>query len=277
MSNDHKDEFFNLLAHEKKISELYHNNKKHQVEEPSAQLDSAIKAMAKQQLSDNPRLLTKDQTLNQQLPATKNKTQKAWQWPISLVASVGLLGVLMMTQRDFFIHPNIIVTGDRGILSDPVTQPLDFSVAEALPIEIEAKQSFQAMKMATSTQKPEVLLDKKVTELGQKRMTVSLTRQASEEQMLDKSVLEDDFTKITSMSLPDMSKLAELLKQQMAIQYLSEQEASASRVKMQQILFENLKKHQKSHTNFNITEKYLSVLTEQQRQQLESALADVVP
>ncbi|PKG99434.1 hypothetical protein [Paraglaciecola sp. MB-3u-78] len=44
--------------------------------------------------------------------------------------------------------------------------------------------------------------------------TVSLTRQASEEQMLDKSVFEDDFTKITSMSLPDMSKLAELLKQQ---------------------------------------------------------------
>jgi hypothetical protein len=48
-------------------------------------------------------------------------------------------------------------------------------------------------------------------------MTVSLTRQASEEPMLGKSMLEEDFTKRPSMSLHDMSKLAELLKQQMAI------------------------------------------------------------
>jgi hypothetical protein len=46
---------------------------------------------------------------------------------------------------------------------------------------------------------------------------------------------------------------------------------------MQQILFEHLKRHQKSHTKFKITEKYSSVLTEQQRLQLESVLADVVP
>ena len=106
------------------------------------------------------------------------------------MSSVGLLGALMMTQKDYFIHPHNIVAGDRGILSDPVIQASDSSVAKTPALEIEA---------------------------------------------------------------------------------------SASRVKMQQTLFEHLKKHQIRHAEFKITEKYLSVLTEKQRQQLTSVASDVVP
>ena len=115
MSNDNKDEFFELLAHEKKISELYQNNKQRQLELPSAQLDSAIMAMAKQQLADNSRLFSDSATLSQQSSANKNTqvaTKNSWKWPFSLVASVGLLSVLMLTQRDYFIHPNDIVVTD---------------------------------------------------------------------------------------------------------------------------------------------------------------------
>ena len=106
------------------------------------------------------------------------------------MASVGLLGVTMMTQKDYFIHPHNFVAGDKDTLSDLVTQAPNISVAKTPAIEIEA---------------------------------------------------------------------------------------SASRVKMQQTLFEHSKKYHIRHAEFKITEKYLSVLTEKQRQQLISVAGDVVP
>ncbi len=282
MSNDSKDgsfDSFNLLAHEKKISELYQNNKKYSVEEPSAQIDSEILAMAKQQLSDHSSLLAKNQTLDQPPPANKNtqrKTQKAWQWPFSLVASVGILGVLFITQRDYFIDPSNVVAGDAGILNEPVMRAPDISAAETLTEEITAEQSFQVMKMAASAQKHEGRLDKELIAVERKRMSISRTPKVLKEQMLDKSMLEDNSAKTSPMSLFDMSKLAELLTLELAIQNMSELEASASSVKMQQTLFEHLTQYQKSHAEFKITEKFLSVLTEKQVQQLKQFSAEAV-
>ena len=59
--------------------------------------DALIKAMAKQQRRNNPSLLIKDQTLNQQLSPNQTRSKKVWQWSFSLVACVGLLGVLLTT------------------------------------------------------------------------------------------------------------------------------------------------------------------------------------
>jgi phospholipase/lecithinase/hemolysin len=71
------------------------------------------------------------------------------------------------------------------------------------------------------------------------------------------------------MSLSELSKLAELLRIELATQNMSEIEASASIIKMQQSLFAQLAQYQKSHVDFIITEKYLNVLTDNQVQQLK--------
>lgn len=279
MSSNDKGEVFDLSAHEKRISELYQRSKEHKAEEPSSQIDSEIIAMAKQKLADNSNILPKERMLNQQQQVNKakrNRTLKAWQWPFSLVASVGFLGVLLITQRDYFIHPNNIITGDTGILNEPVMESPNVSIAETLSEEIAVSPSFQSMQIASAA-KTEMSLDKKVTALTRKKIAVNQTPKVLKEQMLDKSMLEDKSAKSSPMSLVDMSKLAELLKLELAIQKLSESKTSASSVKMQQTLYEHLIQYQKSHADFKLTEKYFNVLTEKQVRNLKLMATEAIP
>lgn len=282
MSNDNKDKPFNLSSHEKKISELYQNNKQHHGEEPSAQLDSEVMAMAKQHLTVNYNLLTKQQMLNEQPHNDKSiyrKTKMAWQWPLSLVASVGLVSVLMITQKDYFIHPNNIVAGDTDILNEPVMRTQSVSATETRTDELAVKLPFQSMKIVVSSQKHEVLLDSGSSLMARKKMSVRQTPTVLKEQILDKSMFEDKSarTSTLSLSLSELLKLAELLRIELATQNMSEIEASASSIKMQQSLFEQLAHYQKSHVDFKITDKYLSVLTDDQVQQLKSNATKAVP
>ncbi|MFT5841016.1 MAG: hypothetical protein ACI9UT_003530 [Flavobacteriales bacterium] len=272
-SNDNNDGVFDLLAHEKIISDLYQNDKKIQAEGPSVLIDSDIMAMAKQQISTNPGLLTKSQTFNHKLSVNKTpspKTVKKWQWPISLVASVGILGVLFMNQTDYFIYPYNNNEGDKGILNRPAIQAADISDGKTLIKEFVAESSFKKMETAISTQQPEVLLNKELTGMVRKRMSVTEVPKVFKEQVIDNYMLEDHSSKIIPMSLLDMSKLAEVIKLELAIQNDSESQAKLSIVKMQKVLLEHLIQHKKNYTKFNITDKYFSVLTEIQVQQLKS-------
>jgi hypothetical protein len=80
--------------------------------------------------------------------------------------------------------------------------------------------------------------------------------------------------KVLKKQMMNMSKLAELLRLEQALQNMSERVTSASNVKMQQNLFEQLIQYQKSHEEFELTEKYLSVLTDKQVQQLKSVATE---
>jgi hypothetical protein len=274
---DNQDGTFDLLVHEKKISDIYQNSKAHQAEKPNAQLDSEIMAIAKQQLLGSYSLLAKDQTLLQQISADKNrqnktqtKTQnnspKSWQGPFSLAASVGVLGILFITQTDYFINPNYIVTGDAQIIDAPAMRAPNIIEAEILTPESAAAQPFQSIKKPTSAQKYEVLLDeesfnkesfnKELMAMQRERVSVSPDQKVLKKQMMN------------------MSKLAELLRLEQALQNMSERVTSASNVKMQQNLFEQLIQYQKSHEEFELTEKYLSVLTDKQVQQLKSVATE---
>ena len=82
-------------------------------------------------------------------------------------------------------------------------------------------------------------------------------------------MLEDNLAKTSSMLLLEISKLAELLKRDLTTQKMSALDTPATRVKIQQTLFEHLTQYQKSHAEFRLSEKYLSVLTKQQVQQQE--------
>jgi hypothetical protein len=280
MSTDNKNEFFDLLAHEKQISDLYQNNKEGQVEGPSAKVDAGIMAIAKLQLSDNHSLMTKEKMLEQQgngYSSTPYKVKRAWQWPLSLVASVGILSVLFITQNKYFIAPTDVVAKDTGILNAPAMRAPNISMVEPLTEEVAAEQSFQVKQVAASAQKAESQLRKEnITITTMNRMSLSQTPKILKEQMFDKSMLEDNLAKITPMSLLDISKLAELLKLELATQNMPDRAASASRVMMQQTLFQHLTQYQKSHADFELTEKYLSVLTEKQARQLKSVGTEAV-
>jgi hypothetical protein len=298
--SDKKDESFDLLAHEKKISELYQSTKAFQAEKSSTQLDSKIMAMAKQQLSGNSGLLTQEQSLAQQSLGNKNKQRKTqnnspklWQWPFSLVASVGLLGILFITQREYFIYPSNIFVGETDIFNEPIIQAPDISQSEKHPQEIGVDHSFQEMKSVSSSSKSEllsykevmidkkvmldkdmhldkdILLDKEFSAVARKRISISQPQKVLEEQIMEKSLLEDNSVKTSIMSLSDMSELARSLKIEQAIQNISKLEASASSVNMQQILFKQLILYQKNYAEFEITEKYLSVLTDEQIRKLK--------
>ena len=302
MSIDNKDGSFDLLAHEKKISDIYQNSKAYQAEKPNAQLDSEIMAIAKQQLLGNSSLLAKDHALVQQIATDKNrqnktlnKTQtqnnspKSWQGLFSLVASVGVLGILFITQTDYFINPNYIVIDDAHIINAPSMQASKIIESEIFTPESAAEQPFQSIKKLASAQKYEVLLEeesfdkeslnkesfnKKLMAIQRKRVSVSPDQKVLKEQMMNMSKLADNAVKKSPMSLSDMSKLTELLKLSQALQYMSEGVTSALNVKMQQNLFEQLSLYQKSHEEFELTEKYLSVLTDKQAQQLKSVATE---
>ncbi|MFQ3192336.1 MAG: hypothetical protein ACI936_003488, partial [Paraglaciecola sp.] len=198
-----------------------------------------------------------------------SKIKKSWQGPLSLVASVGLVSVLMITQKDYFIHPNNIVAGDTDILNEPVLRTPTISATDTRKDELAVEPSFQSIKIVASSQKYEVLLDSGSNLMARKKMSVSQTPTVLKEQILDKSMFEDKTSRTSAMSLSELSKLAELLRIELATQNMSEIEASASIIKMQQSLFAQLAQYQKSHVDFIITEKYLNVLTDNQVQQLK--------
>lgn len=279
---DNQDGTFDLLVHEKKISDIYQNSKAHQAEKPNAQLDSEIMAIAKQQLLGSYSLLAKDQTLLQQISADKNrqnktqtKTQnnspKSWQGPFSLAASVGVLGILFITQTDYFINPNYIVTGDAQIIDAPAMRAPNIIEAEILTPESAAAQPFQSIKKPTSAQKYEVLLDEESFN-KESFNKESFNKELMAMQRERVSVSPDQ--KVLKKQMMNMSKLAELLRLEQALQNMSERVTSASNVKMQQNLFEQLIQYQKSHEEFELTEKYLSVLTDKQVQQLKSVATE---
>lgn len=272
-NSSNKDESFDLLAHEKIISEIYHD-KEQQTEEPSAQIDSAIMAMAQKQLKDNPSSLIEEQKRNHR--SIQIRTKKTWQWPFSLVASVGILGLLFITQRDYFIHPNNIASEDAGTLNEPAMLAPDMSKTETFTEELVTKRSFQEMKMAVSSQKAEVLVDKEITAMARKRLPVMQAPNVLKEQMLDSLMLEDNSAKISPMSLLELSKLAESLKLALSEQTKTDVIASASSLKMQQTLFEHLLQYKKNHADFEITEKYSSLLTDRQVQKLKSKAIEAV-
>jgi hypothetical protein len=284
---DNQDGTFDLLVHEKKISDIYQNSKAHQAEKPNAQLDSEIMAIAKQQLLGSYSLLAKDHTLLQQISADKNrqnktqtKTQnnspKSWQGPFSLAASVGVLGILFITQTDYFINPNYIVTGDAQIIDAPAMRAPNIIEAEILTPESAAAQPFQSIKKPTSAQKYEVLLDEesfnKESFNKESFNKESFNKELMAMQRERVSVSPDQ--KVLKKQMMNMSKLAELLRLEQALQNMSERVTSASNVKMQQNLFEQLIQYQKSHEEFELTEKYLSVLTDKQVQQLKSVATE---
>ena len=149
MSNNDKNDSNDLLAHEKAISELYQNNKQHHTEGPSAQIDAKIMALAEQQLLDNPSALIKDPLPEQQttgIQKTPSRDKTSWQWPFSLVASVGLLSILFITQREYFINPTHVVSNDVDLLNEPVIQQTpDMNMLEPETKESLVRPSFQAM------------------------------------------------------------------------------------------------------------------------------------
>ncbi|MFT5924615.1 MAG: hypothetical protein ACI9LE_001614 [Paraglaciecola sp.] len=280
MSKENKDKPFYLSPYEKKISEFYQNNKQRQGEEPSAQLDSEIMAMAKQYFKVNHSLLTKHQTLNEHPHNDKgryNKIKKSWQWPLSLLASVGIVSVLLLTQKNYFIHPNNIVAEDTIILNEPVLSTSSVSATGTLTGVLEVEQSFKLMKIEASSEKADVLLDSELNLMTRKKTSVSQTPRALKDEMLDEFKLEDNIAGTSAMSLSKLSRLAELLKLELDTQNTLEIEANASSIKMQQTLFEQLAQYQKRHVDFKLTEEFLSVLTEIQIQQLMSMPTKAVP
>jgi hypothetical protein len=274
VNNDN--ESFDYLAHEKKISELYQNNKQHQAEEPSVEINAKIMAMAQQQLSDNPSLLNKDSLLEQQQTESQNnqsKSKNTWQWPFSLVASVGLLGVLFITQQEYFINPTHVESNDAGLLNEPVIPVPYTRVAETVAAELAVRSS----QTAVTTQIVEQRLNTDYSALATKRVdtkSVSINQAPNElkKQMLDRPKLEDN----SAMSLFEMSKLAESLKRKLAIESNEQTKARATSLKMQQTLFEHLLKYQNSHAEFILTEEFLCVLTEEQVQALQFFGTDAV-
>lgn len=281
MSSDNENESFDLLAHEKAISELYQNNKLHHTQEPSAKIDAKIMALAEQQLLDNPNDLNKDPLPEQQpigIQKTPRKSKKSWHWPISLVASVGFLGVLFITQREYFINPNSVVSYDVDLLNEPVIhQTPSMSMLEPELENSVVRPSFQAVQVAASNQKEEEQLNKDYSDVARKRLPLSPTAKVLKEQRLDSSMSEDNSAKTSTVSLFEMSKLAELLKLELSIKNSLELKSDTTKInKMQQTLFEHLVVYQNNHADFKITETFSNVLTEKQIQQLKSFGAEAV-
>ena len=113
-------------------------------------------------------------------------------------------------------------------------------------------------------------------------MSLSHTPQVSQEllsenMLLQGSKLEEHVTKIQSMSLHDMSKLAELLTLELALQDRSNLEKNTSIINKQHTLFDQLVEYQKNHIEYKIPEKYLSVLSDKQVLQLTLLDAAAVP
>lgn len=280
MSSDSKTESDDLLAHEKKISELYHNNQKQKGEEPSLQLDTEILATAQQQMSENSSPMIKRAKVGQPDNVLKHRQPKirnTWRGPFSLVASVCVLSILMITQKDYFMHPHHLDGNHVGKLDGPILGTPTISSADSYIENDESAQSSSPKKISLSVTKDKVILEKKYPEVARQSMSISESPQAPKERLLERTMLVDNFANISSLSLHELSKLAEELKLELAKNDQSTLEVSAKITKMQQDLFEHLFQHQKQQGEIKLTEEFLNLLTDKQIKQLQSQTIETVP
>lgn len=114
---------------------------------------------------------------------SENGTKLVFQDPVSNFSIE--TGIGSYTNIRSMINLGMLPTKDaiRGVFRDPVTQVTERSVTGSLTLELKYLQSFQSMRIRASTQNSEVVLDNKVTKLKRKRMSVSQTKQATEEQI----------------------------------------------------------------------------------------------
>jgi hypothetical protein len=162
-----------------------------------------------------------------------------------LLASAGLVSVLLITQQYYFIHPNNIVAEDTGILNEPVLRTPSESATGTLTDVLEAEQPFQLMKIEASAQKADVRVDSELNLMTIKKISVSRTPRVLKDEMLDGFELEDNIARTSVITLSKRSRLAELLKLELDTQNTLEIEANASSIKMQETLFEHLAQYKK--------------------------------
>ncbi|WP_339719901.1 hypothetical protein [uncultured Paraglaciecola sp.] len=278
MSNDNKNDTFDLLPHEKKISDLYQNIKKQQGEMPSANLDAEILAMAQRQLSENSLVEAKAQECKPLGPNVKNiqlKKKMAWQWPMSLVASVGIMTVLLITHSDYYIHPNNVDVTDSGVVNGPVTQTSKLSAPEKLAF-LDKSELLSKTQMTEAIHKEALFVKQNGAPVARKSLSDNQTAKVPKERQLDSAQSEVSFTS-PPMSLAEMSKLLEALKGELAAHQQAESEVNGKTIQMQQTLFEQLFHYQESHREGRITNEFLNVLTDEQRKQLQSLTSEAIP
>jgi hypothetical protein len=99
------------------------------------------------------------------------------------LASLGLVSVLLMTQKDYFIHPNNIVAENTSIVDEPVLSTSSVSATGTLTDELEAERPFQLMKIEALSQKSDVLLDSELNLMTRKTISVSHTPRALKNEM----------------------------------------------------------------------------------------------
>jgi hypothetical protein len=280
MSSSNKNEPFDLSAQEKGISKLYQNYKRQHGEEPSLNIDAEIMAMAQQQLSENSNSMDHQHKLKQAengVNHTQPDKRKIWRGPFSLVASVCVLTILLITQRDYLIHPNQIDATDVSTLDVPVSKVPKISSVESFAEEKDEERSSRARQVTVSAQRDEVVSDQKYAALAKKSMSIIPTPKEHKEQLLERTLFVDNAPKISTISLEDIYKLAEVLKLEMTSKDKSKLELNSKITKLQQDLFEHMSTYQEGHGEITLTEDFLNVLTDKQIKQLQSMAIETVP
>jgi hypothetical protein len=268
------DQDFERSASEQQLSDLYQDCRNNQTEKPSVQLDSAILEQARQNLK-TPLSLIK----------TFTKKHSTWRGPFSLVASLGVLAILLVTQRDMFLQQQDIIH-DVNQLPTPVSTITEMPIvaevpaAEVMADNLELKDNLSSLPQLIQQQSA---AKKNFSPLQTNLQPVLLSAdetppQMMKEQMLKPGALKQGSVKVQPMTLFEMSKLAEVIKLELATQNRmainnhqvvgNDDVVIDNTQNMQSTLFEHLMHYQQVYPEFSLTDKFKKVLTDEQIKQL---------
>lgn len=255
-----KDQDFDLLPHEKKISDLYQQSQHTLEDNPSTELDSIILAKAKQQVSDNV-----DQ------PVSTKAKKRVGQWPISIAASVCLLSVLFITQQQDFTHVNDDLVDSRQSMPAPQMSRPDMAPLKEIETDMAKRRVNEYRKVElqkTQSQESERLIAKvQVTAARMKKPELNGLNFSTD-------VIHTETAELLAsadspiLTLSEIDKLADSLRLALMPKDKGKQ-TSVINLNQQQVLFEALQEYKKSHQKFIISKKYLEVLTEVQVKKLK--------
>jgi hypothetical protein len=261
------DRDFDLLPHEKKISDLYQQSQNTLEPNPSTQLDSVILAKAKQQALDNV----------EQAVSTKVKKRRG-QWPISIAASVCLLSVLFITQQQNFTGVNDDLVNTRQSMPEPKMSrpdmgPLKEIESDLAKHDVNEYRKVQLQK-AQAQQSERLIAKVQVSAARMKKSELNGLNFAADEISADIIHTETPellaSSGLSMLTLSEIDKLADSLRLVSMAEDNGKQNNHASVINQQLTLFEALQEYKKSHQEFIIGKKYLEVLTDAQVQQLKT-------
>jgi hypothetical protein len=267
MSQDDKDDQLESLDQVKYISQLYQASKLNPHEMPTKKIDKSILALAKERVKHDDFLAGKTNA--------RDKKRSKWRPYLSLAASVCLVSLVFITQRQYFIDPPKTLIADNPLEPEMMRMASQSKETRSEEIQHDDTQDDEQPETIVLEPSSNLLTDRRgMVSSGKSSLadTQSVPRQEflvkQKKQQVEKRKkrLVDPLFEIDKVAKQLQSETAKDSKHDRFVAPLTTENTAV----LQTLLFDKLFQYKLDHPESVIGNEYYQLLTEQQTNQLLS-------